>query len=712
MARRKKSGGLSKASSRKTSQAVRIILGYFLYLFIFVAIFSRTGFLVATVNEWLRQLFGIMTPALAFFLGWFICRKYWPDRFGARFNTIAGTILLTVTLAALAHSFTPEEMLSMKGVGGGLLGYYVYNGLYVALGSIMGRALLFVLFFVSIVIVYEQAIPLLLGKNDDEEESINDGIEGKVKVMGEIPAMRENPLRRFGRFGRHNPEPVVPVKPVQPVVPRSANWNYPPLTLLNLMGEKPEVGNLNKRMEMIQKTLRDFGIEVTMVQVNVGPAVSQYTLRPADGVKLNQITARQDDIALALAAQSIRVEAPIPGKGLVGVEIPNEKRANVGLRDIAKSPLFAEYPSKLVVALGRGADGSEAVIDLAKMPHILIAGATGSGKSVCINTLLISLLLNNSPDELRLILVDPKRVELTLFNGIPHLLTPVIIEPKDTVRALSWCIREMERRYKVLAANGKRNIEQYNEEPNLAEGKMPYIVVLIDELADLMMASAREVEAKIVRLAQMSRAVGIHLVIATQRPSVDVITGLIKANIPARIAFAVTSQVDSRTIIDGNGAEKLLGQGDMLYISTEFGKPKRVQGAFCSEDEITSVIGFIRKQEPADRYEPSVLEEVVESRFVSAGGLDDEEEQLVREAYELVQKHRKASTSMLQTYLKLGYNKAKRIVTAMEERGMIGPERGGRQREVYDVDLDGGGAISPNNDDQSQAGIVPYPENE
>jgi S-DNA-T family DNA segregation ATPase FtsK/SpoIIIE len=472
-------------------------------------------------------------------------------------------------------------------------------------------------------------------------------------------------------------------------------------------------GNIQKRMELIQKTLGDFGIDVSMTDVRVGPTVSQYQLKPAEGVKLNAITARQDDLALALAAQSLRVEAPIPGKGLVGIEIPNEKKAMVGLREIIKSPQFTALNSKLAIALGRDAAGEPAVADLARMPHALIAGATGSGKSVAINTIILSLLMNNSPDELRMILVDPKRVELTGYNGLPHLLTPVITEPKDTVTALKRMVEEMERRYKLLASVGKRNIEQYNAEPNLAEGKLPFIVVIIDELADLMMASAREVESKIVRLAQMARAVGIHLIVATQRPSVDVITGLIKANIPTRIAFAVTSQVDSRTIIDSPGAEKLLGYGDMLYLSTEVLKPKRIQGAYASEKEVENVIGHIRIQEPNDRYDPSFLEEPVESRFGGAGGgLDPEEENLVREAYDLFLKHNKASTSMLQTYLRLGYNKAKRIVAAMEERGMIGPERGGKQREVYHVDAGSDGDASAPVVEPSEQGIAPYPENE
>lgn len=715
MAKRKKSGSRkAPGGSNKVIREIKILLGVLVYLFLLISIFSEAGSWVAWLHTFWRSLLGSMTWILAFFLLWWGGHRLFPQKIGARFNTIAGTVLLGVALAALVHSFIDPRFYTVAGMGGGWVGYAVYNGLNAALGPLLGRALLFVLVLIAVTLVFDRALlwflhPEPTSATPEDEDGYGALDEGKVKVMGEIQVGGEvsskSALKRFG-FGK--PAPAAkesPAKvPVKPAAPRSTDWNYPPLTLLKLIDEKPQVGNVKTRMEAIQKTLRDFGIEVTMTDVNVGPTVSQYTMRPAEGVKLNQITARQDDLALALAAESLRVEAPIPGKSLVGIEIPNDKKAKVGLREILKHSVFAEHASKLVIALGRGADGQPAVADLAKMPHVLIAGATGSGKSVAINTLLVSLLMNNSPDELRLILVDPKRVELTLYNGIPHLLAPVITEPKDTVRALNWCVREMDRRYKLLASVGKRNIEQYNQKPNLADGPLPFIVVVIDELADLMMASAREVESKIVRLAQMARAVGIHLVVATQRPSVDVITGLIKANIPTRIAFAVTSQVDSRTIIDGTGAEKLLGSGDMLYMSTELGKPRRVQGAFTSEDELASVIAHIRQQEPGDRYDPTVLEEPVESRFVAAGGLDDEEESMLREAYELVRKHRKASTSMLQTYMKVGYNKAKRIITAMEERGMIGPERGGKQREVYDIDMGGEGGGS------EEGGIAAYPE--
>jgi DNA segregation ATPase FtsK/SpoIIIE-like protein len=719
MAKRKKharTGGINKTVAKE----IKILFGSLLYVFLFVSIFSSNGLLIESVHSFFRSVLGVLTPVLAIFMLWYAGHKIFPTKVGSRFTTIAGSILITISLAGLIQSFVgPDgEAVAAAGMGGGWIGQFLFNGLETAFGGIVSRLLLIILALVSLTVMLDKALmPFLHKENDKAEEGEEDGYglvpDSKVKVMGEIQgAPSSSPLKKFGQRFAKQTVPVAEMKPTRAATLRSTDWNYPPITLLHAIDAKPQAGNIKSRMEIIQKTLRDFNIDVTMTDVRIGPTVSQYTLKPAEGVKLTQITARQDDLALALAAESLRVEAPIPGKSLVGVEIPNDKKAIVGLRDILKHPIFAESASKLTIALGRDAAGDPAIADLSKMPHVLIAGATGSGKSVCINTLIISLLMNNSPDELRMILVDPKRVELTLYNGIPHLLAPVITEPKDTVRALNWCVREMERRYKVFSSSGKRNIEQYNQSPDLVEGRMPFIVVIIDELADLMMASAREVESKIVRLAQMARAVGIHLVVATQRPSVDVITGLIKANIPTRLAFSVTSQIDSRTIIDGTGAEKLLGQGDMLYMSTDLGKPRRVQGVYCSEEEISAIIAHIRQQETADRYDPTVLEDQVESRFIAAGGLDDEEEALLREAYDLVTKHKRASTSMLQTYMKLGYNKAKRIITAMEERGMIGPERGGKQREVYSIDM---GDPSDNEAPapvESTSGIVPYPENE
>lgn len=708
MAKSKKKSAASASSSkgsgvnRAVIRQVRFLVGLLLFLFLLAAIFDSAGAAGSWLHNLLVSFVGGATPLLSVLLIWYGAFKLLHKKLNwqIRFVTVAGVLLFFM-------SFT--GILSAVGSTGGWLGSVISNGVMGLFGGIIGRLILFVLAFIALTLILDKAVLAFLAKQEDEDEESDEVevTEARVPVKGEV---------KLGLFGRKKAQaPAAAEVKKAPVVQlqRSADWNYPPLTLLDALDQKPVAGNIQKRMELIQKTLGDFGIDVTMTDVRVGPTVSQYQLKPTEGVKLNTITARQDDLALALAAQSLRVEAPIPGKGLVGIEIPNEKKAMVGLREIIKSPQFAALNSKLAIALGRDAAGEPAVADLARMPHALIAGATGSGKSVAINTIILSLLMNNSPDELRMVLVDPKRVELAGYNGLPHLLTPVITEPRDTVTALKRMVEEMERRYKLLASVGKRNIEQYNEAPDLAEGKLPFIVVIIDELADLMMASAREVESKIVRLAQMARAVGIHLIVATQRPSVDVITGLIKANIPTRIAFAVTSQVDSRTIIDSPGAEKLLGYGDMLYLSTEVLKPKRIQGAYASEKEIQNVIGHIRIQEPNDRYDPSFLEEPVESRFGGAGGgLDPEEENLVREAYDLFLKHNKASTSMLQTYLRLGYNKAKRIVAAMEERGMIGPERGGKQREVYHVDAGSEGNASAPVVESSEQGIAAYPENE
>jgi DNA segregation ATPase FtsK/SpoIIIE, S-DNA-T family len=701
---------------------IRRLVSITIVIFLFLAVFDAAGSLGNALYSLFRQGIGVATPVLAVYLAWFVAHRLFPSKIAARPITVMGTVLLLVTITGFLHSFIDGNLAraAEAGLGGGWLGNFVYSGLEQAVGAIVTQIILTFLTLIAVTITFDKLIlPLLHPVREPEEDHDDQATTQdkqdtpKVKVVGELgdqaPQQRQRGFLGLGKPAviSVDPKPAVAKVPVT----RMENWNYPPTNLLKALDEKPQAGNIQKRMELIQKTLRDFNIDVSMTDVRIGPTVSQYTLRPSEGVKLTQIMARQDDLALALAAESLRVEAPIPGKSLVGVEIPNDKKAKVGLQSIFvdKAHPFQEVNSKLAIALGRDAAGGPMVVDLAKMPHVLIAGSTGSGKSVCINTLILSLLMNNSPEELRMILVDPKRVELSQYNGLPHLLTPVLTEPKDTVKALSWAVREMERRYKVLQGCGKRNIVQYNQEPVIAEGKMPYLVVIIDELADLMLVAARDVEQKIVRIAQMARAVGIHLVLATQRPSVDVLTGLIKANIPTRIAFAVTSQVDSRTIIDSAGAEKLLGQGDMLYLSTDLGKPRRIQGVFCTEDEINAIVAFIRQQSPEDRYDSSILEDQVESRFVAPGGLDDEEEALIREAYELVRKYRKASTSMLQTHMRLGYNKAKRIVTAMEERGMIGPERGGKQREVFDIGMSD--EISEPMD-MPDSGIAAYPDNE
>lgn len=463
-------------------------------------------------------------------------------------------------------------------------------------------------------------------------------------------------------------------------------WEFPSLDLLNPTVTDIQADDtfLKKSAEGIKDKLEQFGVDVTMQEANVGPTVIQYTLKPAEGVKLSKITALKSDICMALAAKAIRIEAPIPGKGLVGIEVPNDHRSNVHLREIVESDAFDIMDSKLRLPLGRDVSGNPIVADLETMPHLLIAGATGSGKSVCMNAFLLSLLYQNTPEELKLILVDPKRVELGPYNGMPYLLTPVIKDPEKAAISLRWVVAEMSRRYQVLSDAKHRNIQEYNADEDIKE-KLPKIIVVVDELADLMMASGREVEASICRIAQMARAVGIHLIIATQRPSVDVITGLIKANIPARIAFAVSSGIDSRTILDGIGAEDLLGRGDMLYLPSGMGKPFRVQGVYVSSKEIEKVTNQVKLS-----VEPEYDEAVTSTHtaITKLNGIPDSkaglsEDAMYEQAYNLIRESGKASASLLQRRLKLGYARAARIIDILEENGVVGPADGAKPREVY-----------------------------
>ncbi len=472
---------------------------------------------------------------------------------------------------------------------------------------------------------------------------------------------------------------------------KDMTYTPPTLDLLDSKMARPTAGDIKANVRLIRRTLENFGIPVEMGDVSIGPTVTQYTFKPAEGVKLATITSLQNDLALALAAHPVRIEAPIPGKSLVGLEVPNIGVALVRLREILASEPFVAAKEPLTIALGRDVAGNPYVGDLAKMPHLLIAGATGSGKSVAINTLLMSLLYRNSPQTLKLILVDPKRVELTHYNGLPHLITPVIIEAKKTIAALRWCVAEMDKRYELLNASGKRNIASYNA---YATGqKLPYIAVVIDELADLMAVAANDVEAAIVRLAQMARAVGIHLIVATQRPSVDVITGLIKANITSRMAFNVASSIDSRTILDHSGAEKLLGNGDMLYITAQLSKPKRIQGAFVTEGEVERVTDFLREKIGEPEYVDAVTDGGASSRIGAMSGSShtagafaagaEDDDPMLEEAKKVIIENQKASASLLQRRLSVGYARAARLLDLMEERGWIGPGQGAKPREVF-----------------------------
>ncbi len=465
----------------------------------------------------------------------------------------------------------------------------------------------------------------------------------------------------------------------------AGSYNPPPLKLLASKTDKPTIGDLRANANIIKRTLESFGIAVDMGEIQVGPTVTRYTLKPAEGVKLSRITALYQDLALALAAHPIRIEAPIPGKSLVGIEVPNKSAAVVRLGSLINDKGF-QKSDYLNFVLGRNVSGDPIFPDIAKMPHLLIAGATGSGKSITIHTMLISLLYKNSPETLRLIMIDPKKVELSVYNGIPHLIAPVITDNKKSVGSLKWAINEMDRRYELLLEAGARDIKSYNKS---AGEPLPYILIVIDELADLMASYGREVEGAIIRLAQMSRATGIHLVVSTQRPSVEVITGLIKANITARIALQVASQIDSRTILDMAGAEKLLGNGDLLFLSPESSKPQRIQGAYLTESEIKKVVDYIKTNNEAlenggaeeiDSASESVSQDQVSFEDFAES---EEEDELYDEAVKVVRAAKKASASLLQRRLRVGYARAARLLDMMEERGIVGPADGAKPREVF-----------------------------
>ena len=469
------------------------------------------------------------------------------------------------------------------------------------------------------------------------------------------------------------------------------NYEYPPVTLLSKPTKKTIKGGakaLTDTATKLQKTLYSFGVSAKVENVSVGPAITRYELKPAEGVRVSKIANLADDIALNLAAETIRIEAPIPGKQAVGIEVPNKEKESVHLREVLESEEFQNNKSKLTVALGKDVAGNIQLADIAKMPHVLIAGSTGSGKSVCINTIISSIIYNAKPSEVKLVMVDPKVVELSVYNGIPHLLIPVVTDPKKAAGALAWAVQEMDDRYNKFASKGVRDLKGYNKaiEKEDGSGKLPQIVIIVDELADLMMVAAKDVEEAICRLAQKARAAGMHLVIATQRPSVDVITGLIKANIPSRIAFAVSSQVDSRTILDSVGAEKLLGKGDMLFFPSGAPKPIRVQGAFISDEEVEKVVDFI-KQNGTATYSEDILESIennnkTEKELAQEQAEDDETDPFLMDAIQTVVETGQASTSFIQRRFKVGYARAGRIIDQMEERGVISGYQGSKPREV------------------------------
>ncbi len=610
---------------------------------------------------------------------------------------------LALIIALTLLSKDKQEVLGFSLIGAGLfilsaLGFIdiVSPGSGGAIGSIAGAiktpfsvpggiVITIAVMVISFLMILNK--PLRLPKREEAEEE--EELEETIVTAPSVP----EPQRIDEEKPKKQKEKELEIKTHEDKIPelktssvkQFKNYVAPPLNLLAAQVDKPTIGDLRANANVIKRTLESFGIPVEMGEINVGPTVTRYTLKPAEGIKLSRITSLNQDLALSLAAHPIRIEAPIPGKSLVGIEVPNKSAAVVRLGSLLLYEDFGKA-GPLAFALGRNVSGEPIFKDVAKMPHLLIAGATGSGKSIMIHSLILSLLFKNSPETLRLLMIDPKRVELSIYDGIPHLLSPVITENKKSIGVLRWAIQEMDRRYQVLLEAGSRDIKSYN-----SSGKsMPYIVIVIDELADLMTSYGREVEGSIIRLAQMARATGIHLIVSTQRPSVEVITGLIKANITSRIALQVASQIDSRTILDTPGAEKLLGHGDALFISAELSKPLRVQGAFVSEEEIKNVSSFISKnnevsgeeldfgggsKEEGEGGQPNL-------DFDALGG-DDDNDELLDEAIETVKAARKASASLLQRRLKVGYARAARLLDMMEERGVIGPGDGAKPREVF-----------------------------
>jgi S-DNA-T family DNA segregation ATPase FtsK/SpoIIIE len=534
-------------------------------------------------------------------------------------------------------------------------------------------------------------LPTLKEKKDEDAE--------EPEEEEHVPEVKDEPTEKKDR------EPVITMfnknqaeAPEGAIVNFDAEYKAPPLSLLGEDKGKPGVGDIKANANIIKRTFLNFGISVEMDEVSVGPTVTRYALKPAEGVRLSKIVSLQNNLELALASHPVRIEAPIPGKSLVGIEVPNTSKAMVGLGGVMSAPEWSANPKPILSAIGRDITGTPHYVNIAKMPHGLIAGATGSGKSVAIHAVITSLLYRNGPNQLRFIMVDPKRVELTLYNGIPHLLTPVITDPKKCIMALKWAAKEMDRRYNILEAEQVRDIESYHKtvfEPAKKKGvadmpeAMPYIVIVIDELADIMQSFPRELEAAIVRLAQMSRAVGIHLILSTQRPSVNVITGLIKANVPTRMALQVASQIDSRTILDTMGAESLLGAGDMLYLSADMQKPVRLQTAYISEGEVKKVVSYIKQHNAGTlggldlgNGNNGAPQEPNDAMMFSTSGDDDSDDDMYMDAKAAVEEAGRASTSYLQRKLRIGYSRAARLMDILEERGVIGPADGSRPRDV------------------------------
>ena len=673
-----------------------------------------------TLISLIGQTFFI-TP-LIFVLGGLI---FFNLKQNAKLLVAFGVLMLTLGVTGILGGFAIRQGEINPAINGGWVGRTIAGPLFLAFDFWVTEIIFFAVIIIGLIVLRqfspkdrEEKFPDKKKEEEIKPSLIKNVFTPKFKIK-EVPSFDKLPEpkdlippaeRQFSAL-----EPKIKTGELLLATGKKpeTSYQFPPLDLLEPDRGAPAAGDIKINSAIIKRTLQNFEIPVEMSEVNIGPTVTQYTFKPAEGVKLSKITALGNDLALALAAHPIRIEAPIPGRSLVGIEIPNRIRVSVRLRNLVENPNFQNSISNLSFVLGRDVSGSPAYADLAKMPHLLVAGSTGTGKTICLNSIMTSLLYRNSPATLRFILIDPKRVEFPVYNDMPHLLTPVIFDAQKSVNTLKWLVGEMERRFEVLSGERARDIITYNETMIKKEMEsMPYIVLVIDELADLMAARGREIEAGIVRLAQMARAVGIHLILATQRPSVEVITGLIKANITSRITFQVASQVDSRTVLDSAGAEKLLGLGDMLFISAEITKPRRIQGAYVSDKEVRRVVKFIKSKgeivkvgteefqkedagseevKSGEKPKPVFLSgdklaESVEKTLEESGEFDffnGGEDPLYEEAKRVVAEAKKASSSLLQRRLRIGYARAARLIDFLEEKGVVGPGEGAKPREVY-----------------------------
>jgi len=715
------------AFKKETLEGITAIFFIIISLFLVLSPFGKAGIVGTAVHNFLELIFGpigyYLLPIIFLILGASFIKSLshnlaWPKIIGASLMLMTGLGLIDIVIKE-----------------GGMIGHYINVPLLSLFGTWMTVIGHIGVLIISILVIFDLSLKFSHIQDFMSKYFSRDKKESDEEVEPEIKQPEDESTEEAEESDEEEDEEIEVVrKDKKEEEPKKTNgliffsrknesfkeYTAPPLSLLSKDSGKPGVGDIKANTNIIKRTLANFGIQVEMDEVSVGPSVTRYALKPAQGVKLSKIVSLQNDLALALAAHPLRIEAPIPGKSLVGIEIPNSSKTTVGLASIFKNTEFQKSDKPLLLGLGRGISGDSLFTNLAKAPHMLIAGATGAGKSVTIHAIITSLLYRNSPEMLKFIMIDPKRVELTMYNKIPHLLTPVITDPKKTILSLKWAGKEMSRRYDILEEHGVRDITSYHEnilEPALKKGgdpedmpeKMPYIVVIIDELADIMQTYPRELESGIVRLAQMSRAVGIHLIISTQRPSVNVITGLIKANIPSRIALQVASQIDSRTILDMPGAEKLLGAGDMLFLSGDISQPRRIQSAFISENEVKSVVSYLYKNYEFDGLSDAIdldakaEESNSESLFNAIEDDGEDEDDLYSEAKAVVIHAGKASTSYLQRKLKIGYSRAARIMDILEENGVIGPADGSKPREILTGGDDGDGADSGNSYDEASS---------